>query len=37
MLVTGGGGFLGTALIRLLRERGLAVRSLARRRYPHLR
>jgi nucleoside-diphosphate-sugar epimerase len=35
-LVTGGGGFLGTAIIRLLRQRGLAVRSLARRRYPHL-
>ena len=36
VLVTGGGGFLGTALIRLVRERGLAVRSLARRYYPHL-
>ena len=29
MLVTGGGGFLGTALIKLLVQRGLAVRSLA--------
>jgi len=36
VLVTGGGGFLGTALIRLARQRGLAVRSLARRFYPHL-
>jgi nucleoside-diphosphate-sugar epimerase len=36
VLVTGGGGFLGTALIKLVLERGLRVRSLARRRYPHL-
>jgi 2-alkyl-3-oxoalkanoate reductase len=36
VLVTGGGGFLGTALIKLVLERGLQVRSLARRRYPHL-
>jgi nucleoside-diphosphate-sugar epimerase len=36
VLVTGGGGFLGTALIRLARQRGLAVRSLARQFYPHL-
>jgi 2-alkyl-3-oxoalkanoate reductase len=36
VLVTGGGGFLGTAIIKLVRERGLAVRSLARRFYPHL-
>jgi nucleoside-diphosphate-sugar epimerase len=36
VLVTGGGGFLGTALVRLLRQRGLVVRSLARRFYPHL-
>jgi nucleoside-diphosphate-sugar epimerase len=36
VLVTGGGGFLGTALVRLLRQRGLAVRSLTRRYYPHL-
>src|SRR5262249_47873743 len=36
VLVTGGGGFLGTALVRLLRQRGLAVRSLTRRFYPHL-
>ena len=34
VLVTGGGGFLGTAVIKLLRERGLAVRSLARRFLP---
>ncbi len=37
VLVTGGGGFLGTALVRSLRDRGLAVRSLTRRDYPHLR
>ncbi len=36
VLVTGGGGFLGTALIQMLRERGLPVRSLARRYYRHL-
>lgn len=36
VLVTGGGGFLGSALIKLLVERGLAVRSLSRRVYPHL-
>jgi 2-alkyl-3-oxoalkanoate reductase len=36
VLVTGGGGFLGTALIKLLVQRGLAVRSLSRRVYPHL-
>jgi nucleoside-diphosphate-sugar epimerase len=36
VLVTGGGGFLGTALIKLALKRGLAVRSMARRRYPHI-
>jgi len=36
VLVTGGGGFLGTALARAARARGLAVRSLARRWYPQL-
>jgi 2-alkyl-3-oxoalkanoate reductase len=36
VLVTGGGGFLGTALVRSLRDRGLSVRSLARGDYPHL-
>jgi nucleoside-diphosphate-sugar epimerase len=36
VLVTGGGGFLGTALVRSLRQRGLRVRSLTRRGYPHL-
>lgn len=35
-LVTGGGGFLGLAIVRLLRERGDAVRSLARGEYPAL-
>lgn len=33
-LVTGGGGFLGLALVRLLRERGDSVAVLARGRYP---
>ncbi len=36
VLVTGGGGFLGTAIIRLLHARGLAVCSLSRRHYPLL-
>ncbi len=36
VLVTGGGGFLGTAVSRLLRRRGLAVRSLSRSLHPHL-
>jgi nucleoside-diphosphate-sugar epimerase len=35
-LVTGGGGFLGGAIVRRLRARGDAVRSLSRRRYPEL-
>ncbi len=35
-LVTGGGGFLGGAIVRRLRARGDAVRSLSRGRYPHL-
>lgn len=35
-LVTGGGGFLGGAIVRLLRERGDAVRSLSRESYPEL-
>lgn len=37
VLVTGGGGFLGSAIVRLLRERGWPVRSFARNHYPHLR
>jgi nucleoside-diphosphate-sugar epimerase len=36
-LVTGGGGFLGGAIVRLLRARGDSVRSLARGDYPWLR
>ena len=36
-LVTGGGGFLGGAIVRLLRARGDEVRSLARGDYPALR
>ena len=36
VLVTGGGGFLGSAIVRLLRQHGRAVRSLARNRYPAL-
>jgi nucleoside-diphosphate-sugar epimerase len=35
-LVTGGGGFLGGAIVRLLRARGDAVRSLCRGNYPAL-
>lgn len=35
-LVTGGGGFLGTAIVRMLRERGQTVRSFSRQRYAHL-
>ena len=36
VLVTGGGGFLGSALVGFARARGLEVRSLARRFYPRL-
>lgn len=36
-LVTGGGGFLGSAIVRLLRERGDAVTALSRGEYPALR
>ena len=36
-LVTGGGGFLGSAIVRRLRARGDAVRSLSRGNYPELR
>jgi 2-alkyl-3-oxoalkanoate reductase len=36
VLVTGGGGFLGTTLVKLLRARGLQVKSIARRFYPRL-
>lgn len=36
VLVTGGGGFLGSAIVALLRERGLSVRSISRRRYERL-
>jgi nucleoside-diphosphate-sugar epimerase len=35
-LVTGGGGFLGGAVVRLLRARGVAVRSFTRSAYPWL-
>jgi 2-alkyl-3-oxoalkanoate reductase len=35
-LVTGGGGFLGGAVVRLLQQRGDAVRSLTRSAYPWL-
>ena len=35
-LVTGGGGFLGGAIVRLLVERGNTVRSFSRREYPEL-
>jgi nucleoside-diphosphate-sugar epimerase len=36
VLVTGGGGFLGSAIVRLLRKRAIPVRSLARHRYAGL-
>jgi nucleoside-diphosphate-sugar epimerase len=36
VLVTGGGGYLGTALVRRLVERGEPVRVLGRSPYPHL-
>ena len=36
VLVTGGGGFLGSAIVRMLRAGGQAVRSLTRHRYPEL-
>ena len=36
ILVTGGGGFLGSALVAFARGRGLAVRSFCRRHYEHL-
>lgn len=35
-LVTGGGGFLGSAIVRQLRARGDAVRSFSRHRHPEL-
>ncbi len=35
-LVTGGGGFLGSAIVRLLREQGQLVRSYSRQCYSHL-
>ena len=36
ILVTGGGGFLGGAIVRMLRERGHVVTVLSRGRYPEL-
>ncbi len=36
VLVTGGGGFLGSAIVRQLRARGDAVRSFSRSEHPHL-
>ena len=36
ILVTGGGGFIGGALVRRLRDQGVRVRSFSRRDYPEL-
>lgn len=36
VLVTGGGGFLGSTIVRMLRERGDTIRSFSRRTYPTL-
>ncbi|MFH1109154.1 MAG: NAD-dependent epimerase/dehydratase family protein [Planctomycetota bacterium] len=36
VLVTGGGGFLGSAIVRMLRERGDEVSVLGRGTYPHI-
>ncbi len=36
VLVTGGGGFLGQAIVKLLRKKGHVVRSFNRRKYPEL-
>jgi nucleoside-diphosphate-sugar epimerase len=36
VLVTGGGGFLGSAIVRILRQRGDRVRSISRRFHPGL-
>ena len=36
ILVTGGGGFLGSAIVRKLAERGDRVRSVARNFYPEI-
>ncbi len=36
VLVTGGGGFLGTEIIKQLKDKGHAVTSVSRNQYPHL-
>src|SRR5690242_15346137 len=35
-LVTGGGGFLGSAIVKMLHQRGQAVRSFSRQQHPNL-
>ena len=37
VLVTGGGGFLGSAIVRMLMAAGHSTRSFSRGEYPHLR